>query len=151
MSLCLQKRKISANFAVEIVNKHAMTMKHLLTLLFIFPFVVLSSAAQNTTIGDDLSTASQVSQTPVSKNNGLQFYITSPTTCIVIENKEQFVSDDVIIPENAWIDGKSYTVTGIAREAFQYCSALTSLEIPASVKSIRDYAFLRCEIGRAHV
>lgn len=35
-------------------------------------------------------------------------------------------------------------VTSIAREAFYYCSALTTIELPASIESIGDYAFQGC-------
>ncbi len=45
---------------------------------------------------------------------------------------------DVVIPEV--IDG--YTVTSIGRSAFEYCSRVTSIEIPGSVTSIGDDAIV---------
>ena len=39
---------------------------------------------------------------------------------------------------------KGKPVTAIANEAFMYCYALESIEIPASVTSIGDYAFRSC-------
>ena len=44
-------------------------------------------------------------------------------------------SDSIILPDTLEIIGK---------DAFGYCSALTEITVPASVKQIDDYAFYNC-------
>ena len=48
---------------------------------------------------------------------------------------------DIVIPDT--IDG--YTVTTIGNEAFSWCTALTSIDIPDSVTTIGDEAFYSCD------
>ena len=52
--------------------------------------------------------------------------------------------NDVIIADRYEIDGTEYNVVGIAESAFEEKDTLTSVEIPATVKSIEDYAFYNC-------
>ena len=49
-------------------------------------------------------------------------------------------SGDIVIPEVVW----GYRVTGIAQEAFKYCTELSSIFIPNSVKGIGSDAFYGC-------
>ncbi len=42
------------------------------------------------------------------------------------------------------IEGDDYTITGIGDNAFQNCTTLTSVKLPASVTSIGDFAFMYC-------
>lgn len=53
-------------------------------------------------------------------------------------------SGNVIIPESINYEGKTYSVTKIDSYAFSYCSNLTSITIPNSVRSIGEYAFVSC-------
>lgn len=50
----------------------------------------------------------------------------------------------VVIPASITYEEKTYSVTGIAYQAFYKCSGLTSVSIPESVKSIADWAFYEC-------
>ncbi len=50
-------------------------------------------------------------------------------------------SGHVDIPESIEYEGKTYSVTSIAGEAFRGCSSLTSVTIPNSVTSIGFFAF----------
>ncbi|MBP1539764.1 MAG: leucine-rich repeat protein [Prevotella sp.] len=50
----------------------------------------------------------------------------------------------VVIPEQVTYNGKSYSVTSIGPFAFRQCSGLTSITIPYSVTTIREYAFAFC-------
>ena len=52
---------------------------------------------------------------------------------------------DIVIPESFTYDGVTYTVTGIADNAFSGCKSLTSVSIPASVTTIGKNAFSGCE------
>ncbi|MBR5748425.1 MAG: leucine-rich repeat protein [Prevotella sp.] len=51
---------------------------------------------------------------------------------------------DITIEESVVIDGKTYDVTTIADGAFQGCTGLTSVEIPASITKIGENAFDGC-------
>ena len=53
-------------------------------------------------------------------------------------------SGDITIPETVNYKGKTYSVTGIDRNAFRYCTGLTSITIPNSVTYIFDGAFFGC-------
>ena len=53
-------------------------------------------------------------------------------------------SGAVTIPSTVTYNGKTYNVTRIGESAFDTCSGLTSITIPASVKSIGDWAFYDC-------
>ena len=48
------------------------------------------------------------------------------------------------IPSTVTSDVTSYTVVAIGDRAFEHCSKLTSVTIPASVTSIGYYAFFSC-------
>ena len=54
-------------------------------------------------------------------------------------------SDKVVIPDK-YNDGThgEHPVTSIGNHAFSYCSSLTSVTIPSSIKSIGTYAFQNC-------
>ena len=51
---------------------------------------------------------------------------------------------DVVIPEKVCFGGTDYTVTAVGKSAFNN-SVLTSVTLPATVTSIGDYAFQRCQ------
>ena len=53
-------------------------------------------------------------------------------------------SGEVVIPESVTWEGKTYPVTTIARGAFMNSMNLTSVTVPASVKSIGEGAFMNC-------
>lgn len=68
------------------------------------------------------------------------------TTATVAQSKS--ATGDVIIPETVTIEGKSYTVTELAKQAFM-ASALkgttvTSVELPGTVTKIGEKAFNSC-------
>ena len=62
-------------------------------------------------------------------------------TCEVGRNN---ISGSAIISPSISKDGKTYDVIAIGYEAFEKCTGLTSITIPASVTSIGKYAFSRC-------
>ena len=54
-------------------------------------------------------------------------------------------SGDVVIPETVTYEDKTYRVTAIGAHAFYYCGGVTSVSIPACVKSIGEGAFMSCK------
>ena len=60
------------------------------------------------------------------------------------ETAAQSLSGNLEIPENVISDGKTYTVTGIAKDAF-WREEITSVIIPKTIKMIDEAAFMGCE------
>ncbi len=51
---------------------------------------------------------------------------------------------DIIIPKQVEHKGNTFTVTNLGSGAFGYCTGLTSIKIPESVKAVKYRAFYRC-------
>lgn len=56
----------------------------------------------------------------------------------------QAYQGSIVIPESVTYNGQTYRVTSIGEDAFYYCSELTSITIPNSVKTIGKGAFQNC-------
>ncbi|MBQ7451998.1 MAG: leucine-rich repeat domain-containing protein [Prevotella sp.] len=67
-------------------------------------------------------------------------------TTLPVQRKTNNYSGYIRIPSTVYNDdsGITYSVTGIADDAFSGCTGLTSIFIPSSVISIGEYAFSRC-------
>lgn len=81
--------------------------------------------------------------------DGMYYNITSESdkTCEVTNTGSSFgnsYSGNVVIPESIQYNGNTYSVTAIGNEAFFWCSSLTRVDIPASVKTIGYGAFNLC-------
>ena len=77
--------------------------------------------------------------------DGLYYEVTSnvePYTVAVVGADADITTAN--IPETIEFIGKTFAVTSIGGEAFQYCSSLTSIAIPNSITSIGDNAFRGC-------
>ncbi|MDR3047675.1 MAG: leucine-rich repeat protein [Bacteroidales bacterium] len=55
-----------------------------------------------------------------------------------------YISGVVVIPANVTHGSNTYTVVSVGANAFGYCSGLTSITMPNSVKSIGNLAFYKC-------
>ena len=84
------------------------------------------------------------------QSGDLYYNITSDTTVEVTYQYEYWMGSNyqglttATIPATVTYDGTTYSVTSIGREAFYYCSSLTSITIPNSVTSIGVFAFYGC-------
>lgn len=80
------------------------------------------------------------------KINGINYRSSSyySSNVEVIKNEDAPYSGDISLPETITFLGKVYNVTAIGANAFQNCTGLTSITIPASVKEIGNDAFKDC-------
>ena len=75
----------------------------------------------------------------------LAYEITSDSTAQVVKADDYKTMTEVVIPETVEIDGKTYTVTSIGRDAFEYCGKITTVSIPNTVVNISSDAFFNCD------
>ena len=81
------------------------------------------------------------SSTDVVVENNVVYEIEGVTVAVVHADD---VSGDVTIEASVEINGKTYEVTIIAKEAFKDCTQMTSAELPNSVTTIGEKAFDGC-------
>ena len=74
--------------------------------------------------------------------DGIYYVLSTDGTASVTRNPNKY-SGNVVIPKKITYQEKEYTVTKID-DAFRSCSGLTFINIPSSVKSIRESAFSGC-------
>ena len=80
--------------------------------------------------------------------NGLYYNLTtSSQTAAVTYYKDAYsggYTGSITIPSSVNYNGINYSVTSIGKDAFGYCSGMTSITIPNSVTSIGNTAFWVC-------
>ncbi len=69
-----------------------------------------------------------------------QLYYSYTDTTATVVGCDLDYEGEVVIPETV----NNINVTGIAANAFRYCSSITSVIIPTTVTSIGEYAFCEC-------
>lgn len=78
------------------------------------------------------------------KSGGLWFKATSETTARLVASKDDPYEGDIVIPETVSYEGLTMTVNAIGQRAFSYDSLMTSVFIPKTIESIRDFSFEAC-------
>lgn len=78
------------------------------------------------------------------KIGGVYYNIISKTTNVEVCAGETFYSGNIEIPPTVTYSEQTYNVTRIGENAFNNCTGLTSISIPASVTSIGSNAFSGC-------
>ena len=80
--------------------------------------------------------------------NGIYYYKTSDNTVAVTYKDENYNSynGNIVIPKSVEIEGETYMVTSIAKNAFKDCSLLYYLSIPVTITSIANNAFSNCNV-----
>lgn len=71
-------------------------------------------------------------------SNGIYFNILSEENLTVEVGRSPVSGELVEIPLKVICNSKTYNVTSIGKDAFRYCSGLTSVAIPSSVTSIAE-------------
>lgn len=78
---------------------------------------------------------------------GIIYNILLPTgnTVEVAPKWDNPYSGAITIPHTVEYDGSSYTVTALGESAFEGCTGVTSLMLPATIRSIGSYCFYNCD------
>jgi len=85
-------------------------------------------------------------------SDGIVYNITSESEQTVEVAFYQFLLDNpysgaITIPPSVVHDGTTYTVTALGRSAFEGCTGVTSLTLPATVRSFGSYCFYDCNFA----
>ena len=78
------------------------------------------------------------------KVDGIYYNLNANTATASVTYGDADYSGEVTIPAEIIADGAKYSITSIGEDAFYYCTGLTSVTIPNSVKTIVAGAFYGC-------
>lgn len=115
--------------------------------VFVFLFIMLFSAAKGTTLPPPPGWGAEASVAPSGQT---LYYIIRGDTAIVTYPSEWFnnywgsftkPTGALIIPDSVTFWGTTYPVTTIGSNAFTYCTGLTSVVLPNTVKYIEEEPF----------
>ena len=68
----------------------------------------------------------------------------STTVSVAPISNTEYYKGDIVIPETVIYSGSSLTVTAIGQSAFTFCSEMTSIQLPGTIKKIEPGAFMNC-------
>ncbi|MBO7558178.1 MAG: leucine-rich repeat domain-containing protein [Bacteroidaceae bacterium] len=77
--------------------------------------------------------------------DGINYYILTKGAYVEVRSKNPKYSGDVVIPGTIEYEGETFTVTAIGDNAFNYCTNLTSVSLPNTIKTIGKHAFEECK------
>ncbi len=101
------------------------------------------STEEASAINEKISLIIKTLKTPVIEH--IYYNLNAETKQATVISSYTKYSGDIKIPETIIYNGKTYSVTTIADNAFNSCSDLTSISIPNSVTSIGEGAFNGCD------
>ena len=78
--------------------------------------------------------------------NGVYYTVTSQQglTVEVAQQSSSYYTGEVVIPAYVTYKDKTYTVSGLGERAFSGCTGITSISLPATLKTIGLRAFASC-------
>lgn len=90
------------------------------------------------------------------RHQGIYYEITSPSTVEVAEvpdsvNKAKAYEGDVVIPSEIEYEGKKYTVTALGVGSLCNTTHMTSVKLPETLDSIKQWAFTRSAITTLNI
>lgn len=78
------------------------------------------------------------------------YYKPNSPTSVIVGRSGEYMPDILYIPEKVEHDGKSWEITEIRNNGFQYVAGLKEVYIPGSVKTIGEYAFANINLETIH-
>ncbi|MBQ6047355.1 MAG: leucine-rich repeat protein [Bacteroidales bacterium] len=92
---------------------------------------------------------SAIGQEVLFESNGIVYGVTSEEgRSVEVENYGYLLnsgySGAITIPQTVEYEGETYTVTALGASAFESCTGVTSLSLPATIRSIGAYCFYNC-------
>jgi len=105
----------------------------------------LSNATETITVTSDTVLVAEFAKDSSLMASELHYEITSDSTVEVVKSDDYKTLKKVVIPETVEIEGKTYTVTSIGKDAFEYCKKITTVSIPNTVVRISSDAFFNCD------
>lgn len=81
--------------------------------------------------------------------DGIVYKKTTDQTAMVVTKAalhNSNYSGVIVVPETVEHEGSVLTVTALGEEAFGYCTNITSITLPASIRSFGTYCFYNCNV-----
>jgi hypothetical protein len=76
--------------------------------------------------------------------DNLKYTTNADSTSVTVKNPVVKPVGELVIPSHVTYNGKEYAVTSIGAFAFERCSTLSSIKLPANLTSIGEAAFRAC-------
>lgn len=87
--------------------------------------------------------AISVSAAEYTDENGIKYTTNSDDTATVADSRNTLTATEVIIAEKITVDGKEYTVTSVAENAFRELTSVTTIYFPPTITKLTGYTFCK--------